>query len=96
MSQIYRSGALPRSVADAVVRSVAERTGIHPRDIRSPFQNRDIVPARHEVFWTLRQITHPDGTPKYSYPAMGAVFGMDHSSVRHAVKAHAKREAQEA
>lgn len=91
MSRPYRSGSLPGSVADAVVIEVAARTGVNARDIRGKHLNRYIIPARHEVFWTLRQITHPDGTPKYSFPAIAAVFDMDHTSVMFGCRQHEKR-----
>lgn len=46
-----------------------------------------VVAARHAVWYTLRQ----HGDVYYSYPELGRIFGVDHTSIMHAVRLFATR-----
>lgn len=77
---------------DAIIIAVAAERGVKPYEILGQSRIRPIAQARQEVMWRLRQITTSDGAPKHSFPAIAkAMGGLDHTTVLHAVKAHAKR-----
>jgi hypothetical protein len=64
---------------DVIVATVADETGV-PRDqIRSRSRLGSASRARHEVWRRLREVG-------WSYPAIGAAFGVDHTSVMYGVK----------
>lgn len=64
--------------------SMRELTG----KMRGP---NNVAHARQEAMWMMCQQVYEDGRPRYSYQKVGQFFGRDHSTVVHAVQAHALR-----
>lgn len=52
----------------------------------SPSRTQAFVDARHEL-WAILQ-----ATGHWSYPRIGALFGRDHASIIHGVRAHYLRQ----
>lgn len=52
--------------------------------------------ARQEAMWRIRQERYPDGAYRYSFPAIGRFFGLDHSTVMYACREVEKRMAKAA
>lgn len=82
----------PQITMEQIIREVATRHRLAVRDLLG----RDIYPnyvlARQEAMWRLRQQRKPDGSPRWSYPAIGrAMGGKDHTTVMHGVKRHEAR-----
>jgi len=72
-----------RRIADEVL---ASREGITFMDLISPRRNKEIVAARHEVFYRCRVET------ALSLPQIGRrMGGKDHTTVLHGIRAHARR-----
>ena len=69
---------------------VARKHGVTPRDITSHFRDKNLVAARHELFWRLRTERN------YSFPRIAMLLGRDHSSVIHGFKRHAEKLGQAA
>ncbi|CDP50689.1 hypothetical protein [Devosia sp. DBB001] len=65
-----------------IVAECAAKYGVSVKDILSMRRNKDIVSARYEAMWRMRQET------TMSYPQIGAKLGRDHSTVVHAIKRH--------
>lgn len=59
---------------------VSYATGVSLDQMRQPTRgNKHIVQARWAAMWAMRQAG-------YSYPAIGAFFNRDHTSVIHAIQ----------
>jgi hypothetical protein len=73
----------------ALVRHIAEKHGVTMKDVISDFRDREVVAARFECYWHMREVL------KMSFPAIGAALGgKDHTSVLHGYRRHkAKLEA---
>lgn len=68
-----------RSMA-AIVKEVAKKHGVSPRQIRGYGRTRKVVQARQEAFWRCRN----QGSIERSYPQIGKYFGgRDHTTVIH-------------
>lgn len=70
-----------------VLASVSAQTYVTPREILGKSRVREIAHARQLTCSILRS----DGM---SYPRIGRMMGLDHSTVRHACEAVAARRAQ--
>lgn len=77
-TQAHRPVADPAS--EEVIRLVAAAYGLEPGLLRGPSRARHVVDARHLAMYLLRESTG------LSFPALGAVFGRDHTTVMHAVQ----------
>lgn len=68
------------------VKHIAARHGIDAKDIMSDRRNKQVVRARHEAIYYVKQHT------TWSTPQIGTFFGgRDHTTVLHAIKQHRKR-----
>lgn len=88
--------ALTTKVAPVTMRSLlietAHRNGLTPGDLQSVSRTHRIAHPRQEFMWRCRQVKNPDGSWRYSLPQIGLFLGgMDHTSVLHGVRQHAKR-----
>jgi chromosomal replication initiator protein len=81
----------PISMA-AITEIVAARHSCSVAELRGHGRTRCIAWPRQEAMWQIRQVRAPDGSPRFSLPQIGRYFSdRDHTTVLHAVKAHAKR-----
>lgn len=58
----------------------AAHEGVSVHEIMGPRRTREVVQARWRVIWAVRHFR-----PDLSYPATGRIFGLDHSSIIHAI-----------
>ena len=79
-----RRGAM-RDAIESLVRRVAEEHGVLPHAIYSPTTRPRVVRARDHVLALLRWSTG------FSFPELGDLFAMDHTSIVAAVRRHEKR-----
>jgi chromosomal replication initiation ATPase DnaA len=76
----------------AVLADVAERHGVDPDDVTGPSRLRQIVHARQEVAWKVRQAQTACFEPRFSLSQIGTwLGGRDHTTILHAIRAHEKR-----
>lgn len=69
-----------------------EELGIPYETIISQRKTNDVAFARQMIMWEIKNIVKPET----SYPAIGRMFGgRDHTTVIHAIRAHARRIANE-
>lgn len=78
VTQAHRPVADPAS--EEVIRLVAAAYGLEPGLLRGPSRARHVVDARHLAMYLLRE------SAGLSFPALGAVFGRDHTTAMHAVQ----------
>lgn len=64
-----------------IIRIVAAKHGVSVTDIKSQTRTLHIVEARHEAMALVYQLR-----PDLSLPAIGRVFGRDHTTVLHAAR----------
>lgn len=64
-----------------LIADVAAARGIAPKTILGTSSDTAACEARWEVWWRARQIK-----PPLSYPALGAAFDRDHTTVLHGVR----------
>lgn len=69
----------PADDARAVLEQAAWRNHVSVDDVLSKSRLREVVKARQEAAWELRQLN-------LSYPQIGAILGRDHSTVLLAVR----------
>lgn len=77
---------------DAIIAPIAERHGVHVRDIKGPYRTRNVAYARFEAMHALM------GVGVWSSITVGQYLGgRDHTTVLHGVRRHeellARREA---
>jgi len=76
----------------AVLADVAERHGVDFDDITGPSRVRELVHARQEVAWKVRQAQTACFEPRFSLSQIGTwLGGRDHTTILHAIRAHEKR-----
>ena len=68
---------------------VCSARGVLLHEILGPIRSRNVVRARHELWWRIRH--HPDRY--YSLPEIGRLFGKDHTTILAGIEAHARRAA---
>lgn len=78
-------GSTPRGQIMAMIDAVAARHGITRAEIMGRSHEYRFSHPRQEAYWTLRE-----NTP-LSYPAIGRLFGRDHTTIVHGARAHEKR-----
>lgn len=72
------------------VAEVAVRHGMSVDDLLSRSSTtRAHTDARREAYVALRSVKREDGRPAWSYPAIGRMFGRDHTTILHALKSAA-------
>lgn len=81
---LYSNGHV--NVCKDIIRDVAGKHGFVYSDIMKKSRDHKLVVARHEAVWAVKK-----AFPEKSYPALGKIFKLDHSSCIHAVRAHVKR-----
>lgn len=81
-------GKVSADVLAEVLRYVESETGVAPSLMLSPSRVRAHARARFWAMYILRQISEPDGRPRYSMPAIGRAFGADHTSVLSGIRRH--------
>lgn len=71
-----------------IIFETAIKHTVPPKDITGPFRDRNIVAARHEVFWRMRNELN------FSLCRIGQLVGdRDHTTVRSGILAHQRRQA---
>lgn len=85
-----RNGAPPENAPhwSQIVHEVAKKHGLTYRDLMSRSRFREIVTARYEAFYRIRNEVQIQGEPM-SFPQIGRRFGgMDHTTVLHGYRKH--------
>ena len=67
-----------------IVNEVAKKHNFTAEDLLVPSRRKKFVAARHEAFYRMRHEL------KLPYPRIAMFFDMDHSTVIHGIKKHAK------
>lgn len=62
--------------------SVCKRYAVTPEEVCSRRRTKNVARARHEFWWRLR---NRDGST-FSYVEIGALFGMDHTTILSGVR----------
>lgn len=75
---------LRSDIAAKAAQQAASEFGCAPADIFGACRFRQIARARQYAMWLLRE-------QGFSFPEIGRRFDRDHSTVIHAVRAHAER-----
>ena len=76
----------PAVTLEQIVRAVAAKFGVRPRDLRSSTRRQTVAEPRHLAMYLARNLTG------LSFQSIGAAFGgRDPATVRHACKAAAAR-----
>jgi chromosomal replication initiation ATPase DnaA len=76
----------------AVLADVAALRGVKGDDITGPSRLRELVHARQEVAWKVRQAQTACFEPRFSLSQIGTwLGGRDHTTIIHAIRAHEKR-----
>lgn len=65
----------------SVVAEVALRHGVSLDALLSRRRTEKLAWARFEAWWMLRQVLRANGSPVWSLPQIGRMFGRDHSTV---------------
>ena len=82
----YCDGNPPRKTISRICQEVAEKHGLTPVELRSARRSKNVVRARHEVFWRCKQETTA------SLPQIGRLMGgKDHTTVLHGIRMHERR-----
>lgn len=75
----------PKDYTNVIVESVAARHGLTVGDIMGRSRRQKIVTARHEA---IAEVV--EARPHWSYPTVGQLFGLDHTSILHALQKQGK------
>lgn len=81
-------GALEAHNLAVLLAEVCERRGVATSDLCGRSRTQAIVRARQELWWCIRN--HPGRS--YSYVEIARLFGRDHSTVFHGIRAHTRRQ----
>lgn len=87
-----------RTIAD-IIAEVSRRRRVEVWEIEGQSRFARVTQARQEVYWLAYQIRTPTGERRYSLGMIGRHFdgkggrdkAIDHTSVLHGIRAHAKR-----
>lgn len=71
----------PRDYTRAIIKDIAHRHGLRPEDIFARNRTAPLVAARHEAIVAVHL-----ARPFWSYPELGRYFGLDHTTVMHALE----------
>lgn len=74
-----------KPLSRAIIKAVAMKHDVRIHEIMGTSRERQIVHARQEAMFQIRETT------PLSLPQIARMFGKDHSTVVHAVKAHKER-----
>lgn len=87
------SGTVGRdALSVALSDTLSRHPGVTVAEVMGKSRLRPIVRARQEVMWLLREARWADGTPRYSLSGIAGALGVvDHTTVLHGVRVHAKR-----
>lgn len=83
------SACTPRERLLAVVDAVAASHGITRKDVLGPNQAGRYAHPRQEAYWIVRQETG------LSYASLARLFGRDHTTIIHGIRAHEARMVQQ-
>ncbi len=73
------------------LRVVAAKHKMPQSAILGPRRYRELVYARQELVWLLRQARDRTGKHRFSYLTIARWMGQDHTTLIHGYKAHEKR-----
>lgn len=82
-------GAARRSAAPSVqeiLRQVATNYGVTPGELTGRETRRAVSNARHAAYFEVKRLR-----PWLSLPALGRIFGRDHTTILHGIRAHKAR-----
>jgi len=71
---------LCNAIADRLTQRISALRNVPYMEIIGRRRSKTIVEARHLVWWTVRKTTC------FSYPEIGRIFGVDHTSIVHACR----------
>jgi chromosomal replication initiation ATPase DnaA len=91
---VLRIDPRPPGGLKAMAAEVYAYYGLDTSELLSTSRSRRVTHPRHAFMWHARQVKWPDGENRYSLPMIGAFLGMDHTSVLHGERAHARRLAE--
>jgi chromosomal replication initiation ATPase DnaA len=74
-----------------IVVDVASLHEMNPRTLLAPLRHRRVAWARQEAMARIRALRTDEGKHVFSLPAIGRMFGMDHTTVLHGLRAIEKR-----
>lgn len=79
--------------AREIVTRAAQQHGITVAELLGRSQELRIAHARQQAYAELYALRDPQTEgARYTLPAIGRIFGRDHSTVLHGVRAHARRQ----
>ena len=73
-----------------VMRAACKKHRLTMEQLRSSSRRRDIIMARQECFYAMRHEVPWLGR-RMSLPEIAHLFGMDHTTILHGIRQHAKR-----
>jgi len=79
-----------------IISFVAAKYDLTPDDLTMPNETpgshlKFRREPRQEAMWMMRQVTRPDGSPRYSLPDIGMTINRDHTSVLAGIRRHQAR-----
>lgn len=80
----------------SILDDVAARYGVAPKDILGPSRCHELVYARHEAMYLMRETRAPSGFRRFTLPQIGRFMRRDHSTVVSGISAHGRRLRDEA
>lgn len=84
--ELERLRVSPSQATRDIIKAVADRHKVSMADMMSESRQYWITHPRHEAMYEVFV-----QRPKLSYPEIGRLFGRDHTSVLHGVRAHCGR-----
>jgi chromosomal replication initiator protein len=76
--------AVTPKVRDAAIAEASAAFGVPDYEISGRCVRRVVAHARQYAMWRVRQHRDAGGQPLHSFPAIGAAFGVNHTTVLHA------------
>jgi chromosomal replication initiation ATPase DnaA len=75
----------------SIAKDVATAYDLTVDDLITHSRVRRVSHPRQEAMYLMRQVTWPDGTPRYSLTHIGQFFGKDHTTALFGIRAHMRR-----
>lgn len=76
-----------RTMAQTIIHECAEKYGVRVEDLKGPRRQRNLIPARHEAMYRLKE-----EMPMLSLPQIGRMLGgRDHTTVLYGARKHQER-----
>lgn len=75
----------------AILDEVCAKHRLPVREVTGERRHIPLVRARQEFMWRCRQVKSLDGGYRFTLPQIGRFLAVDHTTVLHGVRAHAKR-----